>query len=225
MEFTKASQLQVNISLRQIWKTTLPLSFAIFIPQVNFVANNIFLGHLKSGQSLAVAGLTGVYYLIFSAIGYGLNNGLQALISKKAGENDVKEIGILFGQGILISMIMALGGILFTWWVLPSIFKVMVLDESNGQMAQDFLSVRILGLPFLYLYQMRNALLVGINQSKYMILGTLAEVLANLFFDFVLIFGKLGFPELGFLGAAYGSVFAEITGVVVIFLVLKNTGI
>ena len=66
----------------------LPISLAIFIPQLNFVINNIYLGHFdKDPSALAIAGITGVYYLIFAAIGYGLNNGLQTLIARRAGEN------------------------------------------------------------------------------------------------------------------------------------------
>ncbi len=226
MLFTDSGSLKVNISYAQIFRTSLPISFAILIPQINFIANNIFLGHFdKSGNALAVAGLTGVYYLIFSAIGYGLNNGLQSLISRRAGENQPEEIGLLFGQGISISILLSAFGMLVTWFCLPFLFDFFIHDAQKKEMALGFLSIRIWGLPFLYLYQMRNALLVGINQSKYLIWGTLAEVMANLFFDYALIFGKFGFPSLGFEGAAYASVVSEMVGVFVIFLVLRNTGI
>ena len=57
------SGLQVEISNRQILKIALPISLAIFVPQLNFTINNIFLGHYNQ-QSLAIASITGVYYLI-----------------------------------------------------------------------------------------------------------------------------------------------------------------
>ena len=75
----------VGISNRQILRMTLPISLAILVPQINFITNNIFLGHL-SEESLAVAGITGVYYLIFAVIGNGLNNGMQTLIARRAGK-------------------------------------------------------------------------------------------------------------------------------------------
>ena len=65
---------------------------------------------------------------------------------------------------------------------------------------------------------MRNALLVGTNQSKYLIWGALAEAITNIVLDYGLIYGRLGLPEIGFNGAAYASIVAEASGLLVIFL-------
>jgi Na+-driven multidrug efflux pump len=71
---------------------------------------------------------------------------------------------------------------------------------------------------------MRNGLLVGTNQSKLLIWGTLAETISNVFLDYVLIFGQWGFPELGFNGAAYASVCAEFIGMLVVFVMINVRG-
>jgi Na+-driven multidrug efflux pump len=112
------TSLQVDVSYRQILKTALPISLAALMPQINFIVNNVFLGHL-SEEALAVATITGVYYLIFVGIGYGLNNGLQALISRRAGEARNQEIGKLFQQGIYIALLIAGAGILVTYTFNP----------------------------------------------------------------------------------------------------------
>lgn len=216
--------LQVEISNRQILKIALPISFALLVPQINFITNNIFLGQLGE-QELGTAGLTGVYYLIWAAIGFGLNNGLQALISRRAGENRIEEIGKLFSQGVRISLVIATIGILITYYVAPVILKHAIRSPGTYQQWVDFLRIRIWGLPFLYIYQMRNALLVGTNQSKYLIAGTVAETVSNIFFDYTLIYGRLGFPEIGFNGAAYASIIAEALGMFVVFLVIHMKGI
>ena len=89
------SDLRLETNTRQILGMALPISLALLVPQVNFITNNIFLSGLGE-QALACAGITGVYYLIFAVIGNGLNNGLQALIARRAGQNQHKEIGQLF---------------------------------------------------------------------------------------------------------------------------------
>ncbi len=65
-------QYKVMISNREILKMALPISLAILVPQINFITNNIFLGHLDvkmPSSALSTAGITGVYYLLFAVIG------------------------------------------------------------------------------------------------------------------------------------------------------------
>jgi putative MATE family efflux protein len=218
------NNLQVEISNRQILKIALPISLAILVPQFNFITNNIFLGHY-SQKALATASITGVYYLIFAMIGFGLNSGLQTLIARRAGENRPGEIGKIFGQGVFISLIIAAVGVLLTWFVAPLILKNVLHDPGTSDDAIQFLKIRIWGLPFLYVYQMRNALLVGTNNSRYLVTGTLAETIANIGFDYLFIFGHWGFPEMGLNGAAVASIIAEFIGMFVIFVVIHYKGI
>jgi MATE family multidrug resistance protein len=218
------NSLQVNVNYKQILKIALPISFSIFVPQINFITNNVFLAGLGE-ESLAAAGITGVYYLIFAVIGFGLNNGLQALIARRAGENRIDEIGRLFSQGVYISLAIAVLCILTTYFLAPIVLDASLKSGPLKEKCIEFLRIRIWGLPFLYLYQMRNALLVGTNQSKYLVAGTLAETISNISFDYGFIYGKFGLPEIGFNGAAYASIIAEFMGMFVVFAVIHFKGI
>lgn len=216
--------LQLGVSYHQILKLAIPISFALLVPQLNFITNTIFQGMLGTAE-LGSAGITNVYYLIFAVIGYGLNNGLQSLISRRAGENRVAEIGRTFTQGIYASLGIAFAGILITYTIAPLILRSVLPSAVEYERDIDYLHIRIWGLPFLYLYQMRNALLIGTNNSRFLIWGTLAETITNIFFDYTLILGKLGFPQLGFNGAAYASIIAEFTGMVMVFVIIHLKGI
>ena len=211
--------LQVTVSSKQILAISLPIALAIMVPQVNFVINNIFLGALSS-EALAIGGITGVFYLIFGVMGQGLNNGLQALISRRAGENRVDEIGVLFNQGVIISILLSVIAIAFTYFIAPSIFYSVLHDTQRANSVIEFLKIRIWGIPFLFIYQMRNALLVGTNQSNFLIIGTATEAAFNIFFDYSFIFGHFGFTAMGLNGAAYASIISEVMGLFVIYLVI-----
>ncbi|MES2649125.1 MAG: MATE family efflux transporter [Bacteroidota bacterium] len=224
MSQTSVPNLQLHTSYKQILSIAIPIAAAIVVPQFNFITNNVFLGHL-SEAALAAAGITGVYYLIFAVIGYGLNNGLQSLISRRAGENRPEEIGKLFIQGVYITLAIAAFGILLSYTLGPVVLKLTLHDPVIYTSAVSFLKIRIWGLPFLYIYQMRNALLVGTNNSRYLVSGTIAETVTNVALDYLLIFGMLGFPKLGFNGAAIASVIAEFVGMAVVFAVVHYKGI
>lgn len=217
-------ELKLSTGYRSILNLALPISLAMLVPQINFITNNIFLAGLGQ-KELAVAGITGVYYLIFAVIGNGLNNGLQALIARRAGQDLPKAIGRIFFHGIWIALFVAAIGILITLTVAPAILRAAIYDQEISTMAISFLRIRIWGLPLLYLYVMRNALLVGTNQTRFLVWGTLAEAVTNIVLDYGLIYGKLGLPALGFNGAAYASIIAEGTGLAVIYAVIHIKGI
>ncbi len=202
----------------------LPISLSMLVPQINFITNNIFLGALGE-RELASAGITGVYYLIFAVIGHGLNNGLQALVARRAGQNLPKEIGKLFFNGVWVALGIAALGIGATYLLAPWVMRSFVHDAAIANQVIDFLLIRIWGLPFLYLFVMRNALLVGTNQTRFLVWGTLAEAVVNIFLDYSLIYGHFGFSAIGFNGAAYASIVAEASGLIVIYAVIHYKGI
>jgi len=107
---------------------------------------------------------------------------------------------------------MAAAGIVLTYTVAPWILRYSLHDTVLFGQAVRFLKIRIWGLPFLYIYQMRNALLVGTNQGRYLVAGTAAEAVSNVLLDYALIFGHFGLPKLGFNGAAIASIVAEFLG-------------
>lgn len=220
---TVNSNLKVHISNRHILSIALPITFALIVPQINFITNNIFLGRLGE-KELGNAGITGVYYLIVAVIGNGFNNALQSLISRSAGEDNIGGISKLLSQGIRISLQFALGGILFTWFIAPYFLKPFIHPDNFDQEI-NFLRIRVFGLPFLYLFQMGNAFLVGTLNSRYLMIGFIVEALSNILFDYSFIFGNFGMPKWGFNGAAFASVLAEAVGLAIVLFVIYRKGL
>jgi len=212
----KHTDLQVEISNKQILKIALPISLAMLVPQVNFITNNIFLSGLGETE-LGTAGITGVFFLIFALVGNGLNSGLQGLIARRAGENKPAEIGRLFGQSVWIAMMFAVAGIMITYFIAPSFLHSVLHSEKVFREALGFLRISIWCLPILYLFQMGNAFLVGTNNSRYMKYGFMMQAGLNIFLDYVLIYGKWGFPELGFNGAAVATIISHFAAVLMVF--------
>ena len=220
---TVINDLKVKVNNRQILSIALPITLAILIPQVNMLTNSIFLGRLSS-EALGNAGITGVFYLIFAVAGNGLNNALQTVFSKYAGAGESNLFRTILTQGIRICLQFALVCILFTWLVAPFIMKA-VAEPAAYPQEMSFLRIRILGLPFLYLFQMGNAFLVASLNSRYLMIGFIVEALVNVLFDYLLIFGHGGFPQMGFNGAAVASIIAEFVGMIVVYAVLFRTGL
>ncbi len=215
--------LKVKVTNKQILSIALPITLAILIPQINMLTNSIFLGDLST-EALGNAGITGVFYLIFAVAGHGLNNAMQSVFSNHAGSGNIAAFKIILAQGIRISLQFALVGILFTWLAAPFILKSVAAADAYPQEI-SFLRIRILGLPFLFLFQTGNAFLVASLNSRYLMIGFICEAGVNIILDYLLIKGRFGFPALGFNGAAVASVIAEAIGFLVVLLVLYKTGL
>lgn len=215
--------LQVKITNRQILQIALPISAALLIPNINFITNNIFLGGLGE-RELGNAGTTGVFYLILMVCGNGLSTAMQSLISRHGGEGNIAKIHTIFSQGVRIALIFAATGILLTGFIAPLCLKPFVKPDNFLQVI-NFLKIRMWGLPFLYLFQLGNAFLIGTLNSRFMMIGTIGEALINIFFDYVLIYGAFAFPQLGFNGAAIASVIAEFSGMAIVYIVIFKKGL
>ncbi len=220
---TAIKDLKVQVTNKQVLSIALPITLAILIPQINMLTNSIFLGNLST-EALGNAGITGVFYLIFAVAGHGLNNALQAVFSRHAGSDNSQAFKTIIAQGIRVCLQFAAAGMLVTWFIAPLILK-QVADPVAYPQEISFLKIRILGLPFLYLFQMGNAFLVASLNSRYLMIGFISEALVNILLDFLLIKGRYGFPQLGFNGAAIASVIAEVVGLLVVLLVLFRTGL
>lgn len=217
------NNLQIKVTNRQILSIALPITFAILIPQLNLLTNNIFLGHF-SEQSLGNAGITSVYFLIFAVSGNGLNNAVQSVLSRYAGAGKTEMLATVMMQSVRICLQYAAICILFTWLATPYILK-QLLNLADYEIQISFIKIIIFTLPFLYLFQAGNAFLVATLNSRFMFIGFVLQAACNIALDYGFIFGKLGLPALGFNGAAVATVISEVLACIVLFFVLYKTGL
>ena len=95
--------LRIKPSSKQILSIAMPITIAILVPQLNLLINTIFLGRLDT-VSLGNAGITGVFFLIFSVAGFGLNNAIQSVLSKYAGAGKTEYFSVIITQAIRICL-------------------------------------------------------------------------------------------------------------------------
>lgn len=200
------------------------MSLAIMIPQLSILANTVFLGNYRSStglvlgkDALSVAGVAGIYYLVYAMVTFGLASGILMLMSRKAGENDAKGVGFVFTSGfqlgVVVSFVLLLVAFIFSDWF----FAFSVNNSLVQSLSQDFMSVRIWGLPFIFCAHLGNMLFIATDKTKYMLYGTLGQTIVNVILDYFFIFGNAGFEEMGVQGAAWASVVAEVICFGVVF--------
>ena len=104
----------------------------------------------------------------------------------------------------------------------PVILKRLVSSEHIYDAAMSYLNWRVFGFFFSFTAVMFRAFFLGTTQTKTLTLNSIVMVLSNVVFNYILIFGKFGFPVLGIAGAAIGSSLAELVSLIFFIIYTRN---
>ena len=203
--------MKVSVSYRSILALAAPISVALFLPQINFFTNTAFLGRLGE-RELGVNGVAGIFYLLLQMIGYGLANGLQTQLSRRAGEGDKKALAHTLANGAMMALLLAVVLIAAACWIGPMVFRAGLHREDDVVLSIDYLLARVWGLPALVLGQVLQGFFVATGKSRALSASSAVTVAANVVLDYAFIFGHWGAPGLGLQGAALASAMAEWAG-------------
>lgn len=200
---------RVSVSYRAILALAAPVSLSLFLPQISFFTNTAFLGQLGE-EELGVNGVAGIFYLLLQMIGYGFATGLQTQLSRRSGEVAPELLGKTLANGFWMSGLLSIALFGIAFLLAPVVFVAGMKDPLHQRLATGFLQVRMAGLLPLLLLQVFQAFFLATGQTRILVIGSAVLVITNVLFDYLLIFGKGGFPEMGLNGAALASVLSEV---------------
>ena len=186
---------------------TINLAYPVIIGQLGFimmgVVDSLMVGSLGPAP-LAAASLGNSLTIIVFIIGLGISFAVTPLVAISVGAKKYPECGIYFRQSLLINL--TVGLILMTVTILGSEL-IIYFDQpiEVTMLAKSYTKILGLGALPLMLFQTYKQFIEGLSIMKpAMILAILANVV-NAYINWLLIFGKLGFPALGLDGAGWAT--------------------
>lgn len=208
--------MNLSVSHKEIWQITHPIIFGNLAQTLIVLVNTIFLGHVGAAE-LGAAMMAGLYYLVFTTITQGFSVGIQIMVARRLGEGNIGRIGKIFEHGLYFSML--LGIVLFGVLNLftKTLFAHIIESPNIYVSALRFMDFRQWGIIFVSVNFLFRALYVGLSNTKIISITTLLMAAVNIFFDYALIFGHFGLPQMGVAGAGLSSVLAEITAFITFF--------
>ena len=209
--------MKTKYSYKQIWIISYPILVSLLMEQMIGMTDTAFLGRVGEIE-LGASAIAGVYYMAIFMLAFGFSIGAQILIARRNGEQRYKEIGSIFYQGIYFLMMLAVTIFALSMYFSPHILKSIVSSSHIYEAASSYMNWRIFGFFFSFVGVMFRAFFVGTTQTKTLTLNSVVMVCSNVVFNYILIFGKFGFPQLGIAGAAIGSSLAELVSVLFFIL-------
>jgi len=206
-------------SNKNIFKITYPIFLTLLAQNIINVTNTAFLGRVGEVE-LGASAIGGVFYFAIYMIGFGFSQGAQILIGRRNGEKNYAQIGPIFNNSLLFNFLLSV--IIFGFSVkgVPHIMKLLVSSEHVYNASIAYLDWRIYGFFFSFINVIFRGLYVGITQTRILTTSAVLMAITNIIFDYTLIFGHFGFPQLGIEGAGIYSVIAE--AVTLMYLVLHT---
>lgn len=202
-------------------KPMMQIAFPLMI-STSTVAIMLFIDRLylrQVSQEAMNASLSGGFTsFAFQSFFIGIIGFSTALVAQNYGARQFHNCPRVLTQTIVFSccsvpLIIAL--IPAGRWVLA----IVGLSDGEVIQAQTYLTILMAGTGLDFFRNSLNSYFGGLGQTKVVLLATFVMAIANVSANYILIFGKLGFPALGIEGAAYGTIFAWFTGLVTLCVV------
>lgn len=212
--------MKLSTSYKQILSISIPIMLGSAAQNIIVLTDNVFLYH-KSALDFASIGLIGVFYLIIASLGYGFSRGGQIIIARRYGEHNIKAAGDSFKALLGLEMIVAIILFITLQCFSEPFFKLFIDSPEILEKSLEYIYPRSWGIFFSYTGVAFIALYTGIARTKFIMYDTLILAVVNLFLNYVLIFGKWGFPEMGIAGAAWASTIAEIVAFFVFIIYMR----
>ena len=182
-------------------------------------ADNIMVGQLGTAE-LAAVSLGNSFVFIAMSIGIGFSTAITPLVAEADGAGNKAAAKSALKHGLLLCTL--LGILLFgVILLLKPLMYTMDQPPEVVVLAIPYLDLVAFSLIPLIIFQAFKQFSEGLSQTKYPMFATVMANVVNIVLNYLLIFGALGFPKLGIIGAAIGTLASRILMLIYIWYLLK----
>lgn len=200
---------------RSILGITIPIIIQNFITNFVGMLDNIMVGRIGTEQMSGVSIANQLMFVYFLCMFGGLG-GIGIFTAQYYGSGDDEGIRHTFRAKLwLITVLSAIAAVLLLNFG-PALLQLF-LNEENAEASMaatleygtSYMRIILLSFPAVIVLQTYASTLRGCGETRMPMVAGICAVLVNLVFNYFLIFGKMGFPELGVRGAAIATVLSR----------------
>lgn len=212
-----------RIYFKRLLSIAIPLILSRIINQLQMLIDRIFLGHADTLYMSVLGNATFPLWTTMDVC-FSIATGASILISQSVGAKNIRNTEEYAGSLIKYQHIVPFA--LFFLWFFGSelIFRILGVSKTLLPMCVDYARF---SAPIFLLIGLGNSISVVFqtsNHTKHLAVWSALRSILNIFFDWVLIFGKFGFPAMGVKGAALGTTIAEYLGGVYLVVAFCKSG-
>lgn len=197
----------MKIEFKDHIKETIKLAIPISLGQLGHilmaVTDTIMVGNLGA-VPLAASAVANVIFSTFMIFGLGLSIAITPITAFYIGANDKSKLKSLLYTSLVINLIAAIL-IIGVLYFASNNLSILSQPKEVTLLMKSYLQVIGVSLAPIMLFQTYKQFLEGLSNVKAAMYINLSANIANVFFNWVFIYGKFGFPALGLLGAGFAT--------------------
>ena len=210
---------QYTSEFKYNWKLAAPVMLGMLGHTFVAFIDNIMVGQLGTAE-LAAVSLGNSFMFIAMSIGIGFSTAITPLIAEADSSNNLQQARATFKNGLFLCTMLGVLLFLMVFFAKPLMY-LMQQPEEVVALAIPYLDLVAFSLIPLIVFQAIKQFSDGMSMTKYPMYATLLANIVNVVLNYLFIFGKFGFPELGIVGAAYGTLASRIIMVIYLWLLLS----
>lgn len=186
---------------------------------VSFI-DNIMVGQLGTAE-LAAVSLGNSFMFIAMSLGIGFSTAITPLVAEADSSNNFTQAKSAFKHGLFLCIMMGIMLFLVVFFSKPLMY-LMKQPIEVVELAIPYLDLVAFSLIPMIIFQAFKQFSDGMSMTRYPMYATLIANVLNVILNYLLIYGKFGFPKLGIVGAAYGTLLSRVVMVVYLWWLLSK---
>jgi MATE family multidrug resistance protein len=183
-------------------------------------ADNVMVGQLGTAE-LAAVSLGNSFVFIAMSLGIGFSTAITPLVAEADSANNISQGKNAFKHGLMLCTLLSMLLFLIILLLKPLMYY-MDQPKEVVELAIPYLNYVALSLIPLIIFQALKQFSDGLSNTKYPMYATILANVINIVLNYLLIFGSFGFPKLGIVGAAIGTLFSRIIMVYFLWMIFKS---
>lgn len=236
-ELKVTSKLPEGVQSKELYQDIIRIAWPSFVEllltQLASMVDLMMVGSMGGAdnptigtQALAAVGLTTQPKFLLMAAFVAMNTGVTALVARNKGNNDKEQANLVVRQGLLFTfcatVILSILGVIFAR---PMVVFMGSTEEIVTRWATQYLQIQMIGFLTMALTSTITASLRAVGDSKTCMIYNLIANLVNVCFNWLLIYGNLGFPALGVAGASLATVLGQLVAfIMAVTVLLRGNG-
>ena len=219
-------KLPEGVSGRMVYGDIVRLAWPALVEfcltQLASMVDLMMVGQLGAFALSAVGLATQPKFLLMSMF-MSMNVGVTAMIAHSRGSNQPARARMFLRQALLLNVVLSVIGMVIGYF--NSEWLILFMGSADAETLKagtEYLAIQMIGLPTIALTTTITAALRGVGNTRAAMIYNLIANVVNVFFNYLLIYGNWGFPEMGVAGASIATVIGQFVAMILAFFTIMR---